>query len=170
MGRMPTHHKGKRIIERVPFTMGGEIMMAISTANTIFPDTTFSHQEPAPFEVHAVIIRATTFDINGDMIEPQNTTLPRSYQVMVEDRSTSIPLTARFNRVFDLGKADEQESCFDQPHTIEKSGGLRVAVTTGNFIVLSVPAATVVVRVRIEVTFLGYKLMLAEKKKRGDQS
>jgi hypothetical protein len=166
MGRMPTHYKGQRIIERIPFTMGGEITMAISTVNTIFPDTTFSHQEPLPFEVHAAIFRATTFDAAGDMIEPQQTTIPRSYQIMVEDRSTSIPVTIRWNRAFDLGRTDEQETCFDEPHTIEKSGGFRVAVTTGNFVALAVPPVTAVSRVRIEVTFLGYKLIFSEKKKK----
>jgi hypothetical protein len=165
MGRMPTHYKGQRILERIPFTMGGEITMAISTVNTIFPDTTFSHQEPLPFEVHAAIIRATTFDAAGDMFDPQLTTIQRSYQIMVEDRSTSIPVTIRWNRAFDLGRTDEQETCFDEPHTVEKSGGFRVAVTTGTFAYLpAVPGLALVARVRIEVTFLGYKLIFSEKK------
>ena len=161
MGRFPTHYKGKEIVFRLPFTMGVETTVGVSTPNSVFPLTDLSHTDNPPFEVHGLIIRATTYDLNGDMIEPQQTTLPCDIQVRITDASTSINLTSRIHRVYDLGKNDEREWTWDEPRTIEKTGGFRITVDTGTMAAVSVVPPTAVVFVRVEITFLGYKLLLA---------
>lgn len=54
MGRLPDTFAGKKITQRTPYEMTGELIVAPSTANAPFPGGTFLLNIDTPFEVHRV--------------------------------------------------------------------------------------------------------------------
>lgn len=54
MGRLPDSFAGKKITQRIPYEMTGELVVAPSTSNAPFPGGPFLLNVDMPFEVHRV--------------------------------------------------------------------------------------------------------------------
>lgn len=166
MGRLPSHFAGRQINFRRPYIIYADADRPASTNGYIFPEASWLVAEDKPFEIHRCIIRLTAKDSEGNILEPQPTTLDKRVRVRILDFSKNEMLTKNATLVGAMFKQNEYVWEWDDPYTLVRSEGFQVQVDTDAFpsvcnLVACEPISTPVTLVRVEVAFEGFSLFIA---------
>jgi hypothetical protein len=111
---LPTHFDGRPILERIPYTMPGELVIPASSANRPFAEGTFLHSLDLPLEVVAMSFQASCLD--GSQV-------PIATPSAVADTLRQIRIRAKgLGKTRDLTKASQLLSSLTAPNRIADNG------------------------------------------------
>lgn len=175
MGRLPDFFAGKRVTFRIPFIMAAEQVVDSDTQGFQFPEAALLHNTDKPFEIHRMIVKLTLIDgtdgslvpypaiVNGPVSGATEFDMQRLVRLRLRDTSKNELITKNLTRVDQLFKANEQSWEWEEPYTLVRSEQLEIGVDTDDLGVIGgqfeVPMTDP--RVRVEVSFEGYLLVIA---------
>lgn len=138
IGKLPLYFAEKPITFRVPYTIHGELIIALTANNSAqFPEATFLHNVDKPFEIHRVIPRVTAIHedvgppIVNQVIYPQpviGSGFERLCRLRIRDTSKNENLTKVGDTIETLTRADARVWELDDVYTLTRSEGLEIAV------------------------------------------
>lgn len=159
MGRLSAEWAGRKITQRIPYTMSGELIRAGGLSGQVFPDATFTWAVDMPFEVHRIKPQVTGLtDANAVVaIQPAQETLLALVRAKIDRIGGTITLTKSPTLLRQLVKGSSEMTWeFAEPDTIVRQEGYSITVDT-----LAIPVfADPVARLRIEIAFQGFLLQL----------
>lgn len=169
---IPTVYADQFIKFRVPWEMNGELLMEPNQNAQFFPEDQFKHAIDLPFEVWRVNINLSAFDDTQPtrlLLDPQPTTLGRRIRMRIQDTAKNQLLTKSPTLIDNLLSKDTGSWEWKVPYTVVQQEGFNVQCDSDAFPTYVVPLAdapaasqnAVVERVRVEVVFQGYLLVLA---------
>ncbi|MGH2725938.1 MAG: hypothetical protein ACRDKS_03075 [Actinomycetota bacterium] len=82
-----THWAGRRITQRLPYTMSSEVVVPENTRGIQVKDGDLIHRMDKPFDVQGVVLRLTALDAQGAVIDPQPTVLDHFITMRFSDMS-----------------------------------------------------------------------------------
>lgn len=159
MGRLSSEWAGRKITQRIPHTMGAELIRAGSLSGQVFPDAAFNWNIDMPFEVHRLKPQITGLTGANAVvaIQPAQETLLALVRAKIDRIGGTITLTKTPTLLRQLIKGTSEMTWeFAEPDTIVRQEGYTVTVDT-----LAIPAfADPVTNLRIEIAFQGFLLQL----------
>jgi len=131
MGRLPDQYAGRKITQRTPYSMPGEILIVSGEPGKQFPDATFTFNVDKPFEVHRVKPWAVALDSNGDVLEnqPPQEALQSLLRFQLNDLGKTEKMTKNPQLLALLPKGTAEATWeWAEPYTIVRSEGFQVVV------------------------------------------
>jgi len=157
MERFPESYKGRKIIDRVPYTMHGDQTVAASTSGQLFPEATFLHNIGEPFEIHRVKINVVSLDSGADpQADPSNGDIRHWIRVTMKSRGGSKMITKNATRLISLVNNETNAWEWEWPYTLEQSEGFEISLDN------NIAVGDAAGGVRIELNFQGYLLVLGQ--------
>jgi hypothetical protein len=177
MERLPTHYKGKLIVDRIPYSMRGELIVAVNTNGNQFPESTFMHNVDKPFECHRMIPDLTMFtdatppvqitpSLHTNVLEFAHN-LMRGIRLTIQDTARNELLTKNPTLMNQLIKKDTCAWEWESPYYLEKSTNF--LTTVDNIIPAAFATGTVggtagiasvsCASIRVELCFQGYLIV-----------
>ena len=162
---------GDRVIKyRFPYTMHAELLIG-ANGNETFREDVFRNTIDKPFEIWKMRCLLTAVDAATPPViyEPQPTTLDKRIRLMVKAQGLNQDITKVPTLVEHLMDDESRWWQWHVPHTIENNQGMEVNVTSLAFPTYCIPdpgaecalAPAVVNRVRVEITFQGFLIVVA---------
>lgn len=168
MGRLPLQFAGKDITFRVPYNIYSDFDFTPNQPGQSFPEASFLHNVDKPFEIHRFIPKVTGLDSDGDVMEPQPTTLDRRVFIRIQDTSKNQALTKNATPIDSFLKANELTWEWDEPYTLVRSEELQIQVDVDTLPTICSPdpetcEATPVTtaQVRLGINLQGWLLIIA---------
>lgn len=159
MGLLPDSWAGRKITQRTPYNMAGELTLTGAQTGMPFPEATFTQNIDQPFEVHRMKPGVTGLNGGGNVVavQPDQRTLLALVRLKIDRVGGVITLTKAPTLASSLVKGSAELTWeFGYPDTIVRQEGYEVNVTT-----LATPVfADPITSLRIEVIFQGYLLQL----------
>lgn len=182
---LPQRFDGQEIKFRIPYTMPGELALDLANTppfSTQFPAATFLHNVDKPFEIHRMIPRLTLLgqdESENDVViipaDPKVVTgLEKCVRLRIDDTSKNEKWTKAACSIEDLVRNDRVWT-MDAPYTIVRSEGFNVEVDVQRFAPnplnvatiactsgeVSTQACTTVTKIRVDIDFQGYLIVIA---------
>lgn len=154
---IPASFDDQQIRFRIPYTMGGELVVEPNASGVFFPEATFLTNVDKPFEIDRMFVRLTALDDNKQVLDAQPGTLDRRVRLAINDTSKNEKLNKSSQLVSTIITSEEGDSGTWEwyvPYTMVRSEGLMIGIDT-----LDMPAGTSFVRV--EISFQGSLIVIA---------
>lgn len=179
-GLVPSVYADQWIKFRIPYTMHAELVVTALTNNNAFNADNFKNDSDKPFECWRMNVRLTaqTADAPPFIYEPQPASLYKHVRIRVTDTAFDARLNKAMQLVDSLQADDSLSWEWEVPYTIVNGQGFQVecdALALPRYCLEVVNAADVncttavvaVPTVRVEITFVGYLLILAPPSENG---
>ncbi len=173
-GLVPKVYDDQWIKHRIPYTIPGELEVAANSSGNFFPEDVFKNAASKPFEIHWINVRLTAIsnDTPRFIYDPQPTTLNKHVRLKFTEVETEQNLNKAMQLVDPLLEDDSLTWRWPIPYTISNQSGFNVQVdaTVLPRYCVEISSATdqdctatvvAVPYVRVEITFIGYFLVLA---------
>lgn len=161
MGRLADTWAGKKITQRIPYMMPGELTGILSaTTGRPFPDGTFTHNVDMPFEVHRLKPWVTGLDGAGVAVitQPDQLLLLDMVKAQIDRIGGTIKWTKVATRLIQMVKGTAELTWeLADPDTIVRQEGYQISVDVDTIPAFAVPISSL----RIEIAFQGFLLQVA---------
>lgn len=160
MGRLPSEWAGRVIMDRVPYTISGELVISSNEAALQFPDNTFSNNTDKPFEIHRLIPRLVGVDDAGvvQADQPDQDTLGELVRLNINDLGLNQIITKNPTLISLLTKGSSERTWeWADPHYLTRGNQIQVTATSLPLTAFSESFD----ELRIGVAFQGFLLVVA---------
>lgn len=169
MGRLPTHYNGKRIVNRIPYTMYSTAFLYRSALGVglgdNFPFIDFFHDDDKPFEIHRMLPSAIDLTsavehpvtINGTQLTQTEYLL--GADLLLRDDTKNVNLTKDFSNLAAMVRGELDRSWeWEDPYYLKRGEGLQASVRESAY----TPAFTVLDHVAIQyfLSFEGFLVVV----------
>lgn len=159
MGRLADYWAGRKITQRSPFLMPGDLILTSSQPGVQFPEATFMNNVDKPFEIHRAIPRVTALDVNNVPLFPQpdQELLGALIRAQVTDLGKNQKLTKNPSLFTILTKGSSERTWeFADPYYLIRSESIQVVCDA-----LTFPAIPDLASLRVEWSFQGFLIVVA---------
>lgn len=159
MGRLSAEWAGRKITQRIPYTMSGELIRLGNLSGQVFPDATFNWSIDMPFEIHRLKPQITGLTDASVVvaIQPAQETLLALVRAKIDRIGGTVTLTKTPTLLRQLIKGTSEMTWeFAEPDTLVRQEGYTITLD-----LLAIPVfADPVTRLRVEMAFQGFLLQL----------
>ncbi len=159
MGRLPSTWASRVILDRIPYTISGELALGSAAFPTQFPDNTFSNNTDKPFEIHRLIPRLWALDTNSVLLEtqPEQDMLSGLARLEINDLGVNQIITKAPTLIGLLTKGSSERTWeFADPHYLTRGNQIQITETA-----LTFPGVEGFVRLLTGIAFQGFLLVVA---------
>jgi hypothetical protein len=159
MGRLPSEWAGRVILDRIPYTLSGELALASAVAATQFAENTFSNNTDKPFEIHRMIPRQYALDSQNVLLatQPDQDMLAGLTRLDINDLGVNQIITKNPTLIGLLTKgSSERDWEFADPHYLTRGNQIQITASP-----LTYPSIEGLSKIRTGVAFQGFLLVVA---------
>ena len=161
MGRLPAEFAGRKIKDRFPYALSGELSLTASQSGIQFTEGTFLHGVDKPFEIHRMIPRMYALDDSSVLLptQPDQELLAGLMRLRILNLGLNQELLKTPTLVGLLTKGSSERTWeWADPMYLLNSWQIQVTCDTLAFPVF---APTAMTRLKIGIDFQGYQIVIA---------